>query len=305
MSTFTSTMFDSIKQALNKQTKTGGIGDIIRCTAGNSYEMRLLPCVKNPDKTFFHYYSHGWSSFATGQYVTALSPQTWGERDPISEIRYQHYNTGTPEQKERSRAILRSEKWLVNAYVINDPTTPDNNGTIKVLRFGKQLHKIIMDAIEGDDADQFGARIFDLSPNGCNLRVKVDKQGDYPSYVSSRFLMPSEVPGLDGNKAQSIYENVHDLEEVLPRKNHDELTQMINEHYLCVDTSAQVATSTPVVEAPAAPSTPPVTTGAAADPSLEEDVSWGDSTSGEQQKDDNSGDVDDDTIKALLDGLDD
>lgn len=302
MSTFTATMFDSIKQALNKQTKSGGIGDIMRCQAGNSYEIRLLPCVKNPDKTFFHYYSHGWSSFATGQYVTALSPQTWGERDPISEIRYQHYNTGTPEQKERSRAILRSEKWLVNAYVINDPTTPDNNGTIKVLRFGKQLHKIIMDAIEGDDADQFGARIFDLSPNGCNLRVKVDKQGDYPSYVSSRFLMPSEVAGIDSNKAQDLYNNVHDLEEVLPRKSQDELQAMINEHYLCVDTPAQVSQSSSPV------ATPPVTTGAAADPSLEEDVPWG--SSGAAQPEETSSvesdtDVDDDTIKALLDGLDD
>jgi len=299
MSTFTATMFDSIKQALNKQTKSGGIGDIMRCQAGNTYEIRLLPCVKNPDKTFFHYYSHGWTSFATGQYVNALSPQTWGERDPISEIRYQHYNTGTPEQKERSRAILRSEKWLVNAYVISDPTTPDNNGTIKVLRFGKQLHKIIMDAIEGDDADQFGARIFDLSPNGCNLRVKVDKQGDYPSYVSSRFLMPSEVPGLDSAKAQSLYENVHDLEEVLPRKSQDELNVMINEHYLCVDTPAQVT--------PPAPATTPVTTGAAADPALEEDVPWGDSTAAKPTSEPVSDDtdVDDDTIKALLDGLDD
>jgi len=228
-----------------------------------------------------------------------LSPQTWGERDPISEIRYQHYNTGTPEQKERSRAILRSEKWLVNAYVISDPTTPDNNGTIKVLRFGKQLHKIIMDAIEGDDADQFGARIFDLSPNGCNLRVKVDKQGDYPSYVSSRFLMPSEVPGLDSAKAQSLYENVHDLEEVLPRKSQDELNVMINEHYLCVDTPAQVT--------PPAIATTPVTTGAAADPALEEDVPWGDSTAAKPTSEPVSDDtdVDDDTIKALLDGLDD
>lgn len=300
MSTFTNTMFDSIKQALNKQTKSGGLGDILRTTAGNTYEVRLLPCIKNPDKTFFHYYSHGWTSFATGQYVNALSPQTWGDRDPISEIRYQHYSSGTPEQKEKSRAILRSEKWLVNAYVVNDPSAPENNGTIKVIRFGRQLHKIIMDAIEGDDADQFGARIFDLSKNGCNLRIKVDKQGDYPSYVSSRFLMPSEIAGIDADKAQSLYDNVHDLEEVLPRKTHDELVTMVNEHYLCVDPS-------PAPVEQSAPATPPVTTGAAANPALEEDVPWGDSTTTESSSsdDDSNNPIDDDTIKSLLDGLDD
>ncbi len=108
MSTFTTTMFDSIKQALNKQTKSGGVGDILRTTPGNTFEVRLLPCIKNPDKTFFHYYAHGWTSFATGQYVNALSPTTWGERDPISEVRYQHYRSGSPEEKEKSRSIIRS-----------------------------------------------------------------------------------------------------------------------------------------------------------------------------------------------------
>lgn len=301
MSTFTSTMFDSIKQALNNQTKSGGLGDILRTTPGNTYEVRLLPCIKNPNKTFFHYYSHGWTSFATGQYVNALSPQTWGERDPISETRYQHYNSGSPEQKEKSRSILRSEKWLVNVYVINDPSSPENNGTIKVLRFGKQLHKIIMDAIDGEDSDQFGPRVFDLSKNGVSFRIKVDKQGDFPSYVSSRFLMPTEIPGLDKEKAQSMYDNVHDLEEVLPRKTQDELVAMVNEHYLCVDTLA--AQPEPVAQTPAAA---PVTTGAAADPALEEDVPWGDTPStSSENKPDSSDEVDDDTIKQLLDGLDD
>jgi hypothetical protein len=220
-----------------------------------------------------------------------LSPQTWGERDPISEIRYQHYRSGTPEEKEKSRSILRSEKWLVNVYVINDPTTPENNGTVKVLRFGKQLHSIVMDAIEGDDSDQFGPRIFDLSKNGCSFRIKVDKQGDYPSYVSSRFLMPSEIAGLDKDKAQNIYDSVHDLEEVLPRKNQQELTDMINEHYLCVDSVA--AQSTQQAATPAA-----VETSTSTD--LEEDVPWGESDNTSESSDE----IDDDTIKDLLDGLD-
>jgi len=295
MSTFTSTMFDSIKQALNKQPKSGGIGDILKTTPGNIYEVRLLPCVTNPDKTFFHYFSHGWTSFATGQYVNALSPQTWGERDPISEMRYQHYRSGSPEEKDKSRSILRSEKWLVNVYVVNDPSSPENNGTVKVLRFGKQLHSIIMDAIEGDDSDQFGPRIFDLSKNGCSFRIKVDKQGDFPSYVSSRFLMPAEIPGISKERAESIYDSVHDLEEVLPRKNQQELTDMLNEHYLCVDSPVQTTPS----PAPS-PSSTPVTTGAAADPALEEDVPWGESETSTSGSDD----IDDDTIKNLLDGLD-
>ena len=124
MSTFTPTMFDSIKQALTSQPKTGGVGDILRTTAGNSYEVRLLPCIKNPDKTFFHYYSHGWTSFATGQYVNALSPQTWGDRDPIGEVRYQHYRSGSPAEREKSSNILRrcnfNNRWITRNTISNN-----------------------------------------------------------------------------------------------------------------------------------------------------------------------------------------
>ena len=301
MSTFTPTMFDSIKQALTSQPKTGGVGDILRTTAGNSYEVRLLPCIKNPDKTFFHYYSHGWTSFATGQYVNALSPQTWGDRDPIGEVRYQHYRSGSPAEREKSSNILRSEKWLVNAYIVNDPVHPD--GTIKVIRFGKQLHKIIMDAIEGDDSDQFGARIFDLSKNGCSFRIRVDKQGEFPSYVTSRFLMPTEIKDLDQAKAQELYDNVHDLEEVLPRKSNEELVQMVNEHYLCVDT--MVGQSPPVSE-----TTDTVnTTNTSVDPEVTEEVPWNfqNDTTKPDSESNTSGvndEIDDETIKDLLDGLD-
>ena len=296
MSTFTPTMFDSIKQALTSSPTSGGVGDILRTTVGNSYEVRLLPCVKNPDKTFYHYYAHGWTSFATGQYVNALSPTTWGERDPISEIRYQHYRSGSPAEKEKCSNILRSEKWLVNAYIVKDPVNPENNGTIKVIRFGKQLHKIIMDAIEGDDADQFGARIFDLSKNGCNFRIRVDKQGDFPSYVTSRFLMPSEISDLDQAKAQEQYDNVHDLEEVLPKKSFDELKKMVDEHYLCVDTQA----SAPV------PATEEVTESKTTkpDPDVTEEVPWNFDGSSKKVSASTDDSIDDETIKELLDGLD-
>ena len=35
-------------------------------------------------------------------------------------------------------------------------SNPDNNGKVKILRYGKQLQKIITEAIEGEDAEEFG-----------------------------------------------------------------------------------------------------------------------------------------------------
>jgi len=233
MNTFTTSMFESIKGALtkNNESSSSKIKDYLRTEAGNTYTVRLLPNVKDAAKTFFHYYSYGWNSLTTGQLVTAVSPTTWNQRDPIAEERYRVLRNGTEKEKEKALAIKRRENWLINVYVINDPVNSENNGKIKIVRFGRQLHKIIMDAIEGEEAAELGARIFDLSPKGCNLRIKVEKQGDYPTYVSSKFSTPKEIEGLDEDGYNKIYNSAFDLESYVSVKSYDELKNILDEHY--------------------------------------------------------------------------
>ena len=256
MSTFNTSMFESIKAALVSENQgQSKYNEIISCKVGNTYSIRLLPFGKSPKDTFFHYYNHGWVSFATGQYVQALSPQTFGERDPIAEERFRAQRMGSEEEKERAQAIRRQEKWLVNAYVIDDPSNPDNNGKVKILRYGKQLHKIITAAIEGEDAEEFGARIFDLGPDGVTLKVKCEKQGDYPTYVSSRFTTAGKLD-LSEERQKEIYENVFTLKEVFPLRSCDDLKGMLDEHYFCETDSSSSTSTTPLVE-----NTPPLQEG--------------------------------------------
>ena len=250
MSTFNTSMFQSIKDALNKpEANTGTYTEIMKTTPGNTYTVRLLPNSSDPKNTFFEYISHGWESFATGQYVQAVSPQTFGDRDPIAEERFRILRTGSEDDKEKVKAIRKTVKYLVNVYVIDDPSNPENNGKVKILRYGKQLQKIIIDAISGDDADEFGPRIFDLGPDGANFKVKCETQGDYPTYVSSRFTSSPKLTLSDKEK-EDIYNKTHDLTKVFSIKSADELKQMFNEHYLCnsepVSTPAPQAASKPV-----------------------------------------------------------
>ena len=280
----TSSMFDSIKSALaaDNESSKSGIADILKTEVGNTYTVRLLPFGKDPKKTFFHFYQHGWNSFATGQYTSALSLQTFGERDPIAEERYKILRTGSEEEKEKAKAIVRSEKWLVNVYVVNDPVNPENNGKVKVLRYGKQIHNIIMEAIEGEDSADLGPRIFDLGPNGVNFRVKVEKQGDFPTYVSSKFAMPSAIEGLDEDNHKEIYDSVLDLSTIFNAKSYDELKTMLDEHFYVNDNSSveSVGEEAPVNVTTSAPQ--PVT---------------------EVKKEEKKSD-DDEVLKELLDGLD-
>ena len=246
MSTFNMSMFESIKGALASSNEAGRskFSEIMQTKPGNTYTVRLLPDSKSPAETFFHYYNMGWNSFATGQYVQTLSPQTFGERCPINEERFRLSRTGSDTEKEKASALRRIEKWLVNVYVVDDPSNPDNNGKVKMLRYGKQIHKIITEAIEGEDSEEFGAKIFDLGDDGVTFKIKCEQQGDYPTYVSSRFTTAGKL-NLTEDRQKDIYEGTHTLKETFPAKSNDELVQMLNEHFHCKSDEPVAAVSAP------------------------------------------------------------
>lgn len=237
------TIFESIKGALNDKKGGSGFGDILRMEQGKTYEVKILANVKEPKKTFFHYFIHGWDSLATGEYVSILSPTTFNERDPISEERFKTLKLGSDEEKEKIKQIRRSEKWMVNVYVVKDPTTPENEGTVKILRYGKQLQKIILDAIEGEDADEFGEKVFDLQPGNAILKIKVEEQGGYASYTSSRFTTGTKFT-LNEQEQAKVFEQLHDLEAVHPVKSYDEVKEFFDTHYHVGSTQKSVSKGT-------------------------------------------------------------
>ena len=53
MSNFTNKMFDSIKQALQKNTAQSGAKNILKFEKDKVYTIRLIPNIKEPEKDFF------------------------------------------------------------------------------------------------------------------------------------------------------------------------------------------------------------------------------------------------------------
>ena len=228
-------MFESIKEALNKKTSSASeaFKDFMKLEIGKTYIVRLVPNLKNSKETIFHYYNHIWNSTLTQELISVFCPTSYGERCPIDEYRskiYKQYD-GQQEHPEikKIKPIKRNENWLVNVYVVNDPTNPDNQGKVKILRMGKQLFNIISDAMQGDDSKDFGERIFDLSENGCNLRIKVDKnEGGYPSYTKSRFLTPSSLEADE----DEIHSSIKSLSNIFEHKNYDDIQKLLQVHFL-------------------------------------------------------------------------
>jgi hypothetical protein len=214
---------------------------------GKTYVVRLIPNTAAPERTFFHYYHHLWKSVVTNQNISFLCPQTYGEKCPVEEYRSRVYRTNNESEIKKIQPIRRNENWLANIFVIKDPTNPENQGQIKILRFGKQLNKIITDAISGDDSDEFGSRIFDFSENGCNLKIKVEENdGGYPTYVSSKFTSPCEVDGLTNQ--EEVYSNFKPLDTIFEHKSYDDLKKLLDVHFLGLEATPSPQTSNNDVE---------------------------------------------------------
>lgn len=250
MSKYTTSLFESIKDAINKNNNTtteSSFKDFMKLEIDKTYIVRLVPLVTNPERTFFHYYSHTWKSVSTNNIVSVLCPNTYGEKCPIDEYRSKIYSTKDDSQIEKIRPIKRNENWLVNVLVIKDPTNPENQGKVKILRYGKQLAKIIDSAITGDDSDEFGSKVFDLSENGCNLKIKVEKnEGGYATYVGSKFMSPSKVEGIDD--IDEVYNSSNDLDSIFDHKSYVDIKKLLSTHFLGEVASQPVEEVNPVEE---------------------------------------------------------
>lgn len=238
---YTTSMFEKIKEALNDKTTSTGFKDILKFVPENTYQIRLMPNVHDPKNTIFNYSTFGWTSRETGQYISIVSPMTFNERCPVNELRYKLYQ-GSEHEKSIAKLVKRNTQWLTNCYVVSNPTSPETEGQVKIIRYGKQLHKIILDAISGDDAEEYGPSIFDLSEKGNNLRVKVEKnEGGYASYISSKFVKQSSISSI--SNIDEVYEQSHDLSKIITIKSYDEIKEILNIHLLGENKSIEHQTS--------------------------------------------------------------
>lgn len=256
--TLTKNLFSEIKAALTTKKDDSPYKEIMKFEPGKTYVVRLIPNISEPRNSIYHYWHHSWNSLATGQFVTALCPATYNENCPIDNYVIKTYRTGTTEEKEKMKPITRKESWLVNAYIVSDPSNPENEGKVKIIRYGKELAKIITSAIEGDDAEEFGAeRVFDVA-NGSSLRVKCESRAgssgnarNFVTYASSKFISPSRLEGVSEDKIEAIHNGIFDLTKMFKPKTQAELQRMLDQHFFCIqdtemeDESEDYTPSTP------------------------------------------------------------
>jgi gp32 DNA binding protein like len=233
--------FDKIKSALAKSESSGGSFDnFMKFPAGHTYVVKLLPTIEEGKEALFHHYVNGWTSKSTGKYTSVLSRKTFGENDPIENLRWKQWKewkeaNPKSDNKEYQGEIQNSENWLINAYWVDNPSNSELNGTVQILKMGPQLKKLVDAATEGDRSDELGWDIFDPT-KGFDLKIVAAKQGVYTTYKDSFFSTKSK-KNLSESEVDALYENLFDLTQVYPVKTAEEIEEMLNTHYFGAETS--------------------------------------------------------------------
>lgn len=205
--------------------------------AGNGYAViRFLPApaVDGDDALpWVRIFNHGFKG-PTGKWYIENSLTTIGQKDPVSELNSQLWNASSDDQsstRKQAREQKRRLTYIANVLVITDPKHPENEGQIKLFKFGKKIFDKITLAMNPQYQDEQPVNPFDLW-NGANFKIKIRNVEGYRNYDLSSFDAPSPLMGGDDDKLEKLWKSEYSLKEFIDPKNfksYDELKRKLNE----------------------------------------------------------------------------
>jgi len=216
--------------------------------ASNGYAViRFLPAPPNEELPWAKLYSHGFQG--KGGWFIENSRTTLGEKDPVSEMNSELWNSGIEADKDIARARKRKLQYISNILVISDPANPQNEGKIFLYKFGKKIFDKIQEAMEPEFADEEKVNPFDFW-GGANFKLKVRKISGFINYDKSEFDSPSELFDGDDVQLEELWKKQYSLTAFTDPSNfksYDELKQRLME-VVGDDIRSSDGTSAPTIE---------------------------------------------------------
>ena len=154
----------------------------------------------------------------SGKWYIENSLTTFNEKDPVSEYNSSLWNNGTDAGKEQARKQKRRLSYIANIYVVKDPANPENEGQVKLYKFGKKIFDKLNEKMNPEFEDETAVNPFDFW-DGADLKLKIRNVEGYRNYDKSEFAEPSPLLDGDDDKLEKVYESMHPLQDFLDRKN--------------------------------------------------------------------------------------
>ena len=196
--------------------------------SGNGYAVfRFLPAVKNEDLPWARLWSHAFQG--PGGWYIENSLTTLNKKDPVSESNSLLWNSGVDADKEIARKRKRKLSYVANVLIINDAKHPENEGQVKLFKFGKKIFDKITEAMKPEFEDEKPINPFDFW-EGANFKLKIRKVDGYWNYDKSEFDSASAIADND-EAIEEIWNKQYALKPFLAPENfksYDELKSKLD-----------------------------------------------------------------------------
>ena len=198
--------------------------------SSNGYAViRFLPAVDGEDIPWARLFSHGFKG--PGGWYIENSRTTLGEKDPVSEMNTQLWNSGVESDKDIARNRKRRLNYISNILVVSDPANPQNEGKVFLYKYGKKIFDKINEAMNPEFDDETPVNPFDFW-EGANFKLKVRKVAGFINYDKSEFESTSAVYDGDDAKLEELWKTQYALSEFTDPSNfksYDELKTKLNQ----------------------------------------------------------------------------
>ena len=196
--------------------------------SGNGYAVfRFLPAIKNEDLPWARLWSHAFQG--PGGWYIENSLTTLNKKDPVSESNSLLWNSGVEADKEIARKRKRKLSYIANVLIINDAKHPENEGQVKLFKFGKKIFDKITEAMKPEFEDEKPINPFDFW-EGANFKLKIRKVDGYWNYDKSEFDSPTAIADND-ESIEEIWNKQYALKPFLAPENfksYDELKSKLD-----------------------------------------------------------------------------
>ena len=135
---------------------------------------------------------------------------------PVCEHNSTLWNSGIEANKDIVRKQKRKLNYIANVYIVSDPKHPENEGQVKLFKFGKKIFDKISEAMNPAFEDESAINPFDMW-KGANFKLKIRKVEGYQNYDKSEFESPSVLLD-DDEKLEKIWKSEYSLKELVADK---------------------------------------------------------------------------------------
>ena len=219
--------FDKLTKAIESTTQTSEAGskDDNRFwkptvdKAGNGMAvLRFLPApaVDGDDALpWVRVFHHGFQG--PGGWLIDNCLTTLNEKCPVCEHNSTLWNSGIEANKDIARKQKRKLSYIANVLIVSDPSNPENEGQVKLFKFGKKIFDKITEAMNPEFADETPVNPFDMW-EGANFKLKIRKVEGYQNYDKSEFADKSALFDGDDGKLEELWKSEFSLKEFTEKK---------------------------------------------------------------------------------------